>query len=1238
MSHSSLDRTAADPGDDRRRPRLRVVLALLFGLLVSMVPLTVSAASSPATSPSAAGQLVTLFDSMSGERTVKNADSVPVGPSSLGHFRAAMAFTPTVSGLAQVLSMRGRCVIPYPSGTTCQGFGKVTIQADAGGRPSGRILGAMGFYLADSLSNGSPVKKECGTISPAPNLTAGTKYWAVMTSDDQIGWDQWKEDQAEVLQTLNDNPWEESFNPKTLALRIDSGSDVCVSVAVPNPSPGTTVADMFARTNSTTFNTITMSNSGVVPLTLSGATFTGADAGVFSLLDSEPGALAHPFPFPRQVGVGGVSILYVACKGGTVEKMYRASLTLETSDPAMPKVTYPVECLVDNTPPTVGFTIPQADGLAGWFKTSPVPLTVYTNDPPANLVTFVSCSDGNPGTWGPKSAATSILSASVVGEGAHTVSCSARDIAGNWSGGYPLNFKIDSQPPVAVPTVTPAPTADGWNNSAATLTFACSDPVPGSGVSQPASGGGTVSTETAGTNFTSSGCTDVAGHVATPLTVTVRVDSTPPAIEGATVTPAPNGSGWNNTDVSVSFTCVDKGAVQSGIKSSPAAVAVKDNTPGWVVSAKAADCVDKAANKAPAGTTKTVKIDKTAPSTDVDSGPALVTTSASATFKYHGSDSLSGVAKFECRLDGGAFSACPATGKTYSGLAEGAHSFDVRAFDVAGNQDGTPATMAWTIDTSAPETSVMSSPDAVTSATSATITYRDDGSAGAGYECRLDDAVFQTCPAAGVSYTNLAAGGHRFEVRAVDAVGNVDSSPAVATWTIDLVAPDSTIANGPSAQTRAAEASFTFDAVDTGGSTVAGYQCRLDAGTFEDCASPFTVTGLTRTAHTFQVRALDRVGNVESTPAEHSWTVLAFFAADDTATALEDTAVAIDVAGNDVAAPGTQLTLAPTGPSSAMGGAVSANENGTLQYVPPADFHGTDTFAYTFSNGTDTSEATVTVTVATVNDRPTFTPGGAVTVNEDAAAYRGAWASGISAGPTEVGQHVRFVIDGLTNPQLFSEAPALSATGDLTFTPARNANGTATITARLVDDGGRANGGVDASEPVEFTIRVNAVNDAPTIAVAPVVTCANTSATLQVRVSDVDSNLSTLGVSPAVSDRQVRASSAGTGSLRRVTISGLNHATRPMLTVRVTDGSGSASTAVGVVVGTDRGERLSGSAGSNLIFGRGGSDTLNGAGGNDLICGGAGADRMSGGPGSDVCDGGSGTDRATACERKIRVP
>ena len=57
--------------------------------------------------------------------------------------------------------------------------------------------------------------------------------------------------------------------------------------------------------------------------------------------------------------------------------------------------------------------------------------------------------------------------------------------------------------------------------------------------------------------------------------------------------------------------------------------------------------------------------------------------------------------------------------------------------------------------------------------------------------------------------------------------------------------------------------------------------------------------------------------------------------------------------------------------------------------------------------------------------------------------------------------------------------PAVSPTGTLTYTTAPNANGSATVSVVLKDNGGTANGGVDTSAPQTFTITVNPVNDAP---------------------------------------------------------------------------------------------------------------------------------------------------------------
>ena len=56
-------------------------------------------------------------------------------------------------------------------------------------------------------------------------------------------------------------------------------------------------------------------------------------------------------------------------------------------------------------------------------------------------------------------------------------------------------------------------------------------------------------------------------------------------------------------------------------------------------------------------------------------------------------------------------------------------------------------------------------------------------------------------------------------------------------------------------------------------------------------------------------------------------------------------------------------------------------------------------------------------------------------------------------------------------------------TGDLTYTPSADANGSATITLNLTDDGGTTNGGVDTSADQNFTINVTAVNDVPSFTV-----------------------------------------------------------------------------------------------------------------------------------------------------------
>ncbi|MFO1495720.1 MAG: Ig-like domain-containing protein [Lysobacterales bacterium] len=206
-------------------------------------------------------------------------------------------------------------------------------------------------------------------------------------------------------------------------------------------------------------------------------------------------------------------------------------------------------------------------------------------------------------------------------------------------------------------------------------------------------------------------------------------------------------------------------------------------------------------------------------------------------------------------------------------------------------------------------------------------------------------------------------------------------------------------------------------------------------------------------------------------------------AVNDAYTTLEDTALTVPAPGvlaNDSDPEGNPITAQlVTGPTR---GTLTLNANGGFTYTPNANANGTDTFTYNAFDGQVPSQtpATVTITITPVNDVPVFTAGPNQTVLEDAGAQTvNPWATGVSDGDPEVTQTLTFNVTGNTNPALFSAGPAISPTGALTYTPAANANGTATITLTLSDDGGTANGGVDTSAPQSFTITVTAVNDAP---------------------------------------------------------------------------------------------------------------------------------------------------------------
>lgn len=292
------------------------------------------------------------------------------------------------------------------------------------------------------------------------------------------------------------------------------------------------------------------------------------------------------------------------------------------------------------------------------------------------------------------------------------------------------------------------------------------------------------------------------------------------------------------------------------------------------------------------GAQPTVIVDGTAPQVAITAKPSNPSNVTSPGFGFTANEA----ATFECKLDGEPFAACAAP-KTYTTVANGAHSFAVRAIDTAGNI-GASVSYGWTIDTFAPTTTITQKPTSTSSASSATFAFAASEASSA-FACRLDNGSFSSC-ASPKTYTNLSDGPHTFAVRATDAAGNTGPDVAYG-WTIETRSPTAAVTLAPASLSNTRSATFGFSADEP-----ATFECNLDQRGFEPCSSPATYQGLGDGQHGFGVRARDAVGNF-SAPVSQSWTI-------------------------DATAPETTISSAPkSGTATSATFAFSATEGGTFE-------------------------------------------------------------------------------------------------------------------------------------------------------------------------------------------------------------------------------------------------------------------------------------------------------------------
>ena len=259
------------------------------------------------------------------------------------------------------------------------------------------------------------------------------------------------------------------------------------------------------------------------------------------------------------------------------------------------------------------------------------------------------------------------------------------------------------------------------------------------------------------------------------------------------------------------------------------------------------------------------------PTVTINNKPANPTPETGATFTF---TSNPAGATFQCRIDTEEFASC-VSGINYPGpLTEASHTFQVKATN--GNGTGTPASYAWTIDKTAPNTTISAKPVDPSPGKTSVFRYTSTET-GSKFECKLapTQASFSDCTTQPKIYSNLADGNYTFEVQAKDAAGNTDASPAVYAWEVDnsladTEPPDTAILTKPANPSTSGDAAFTYSSTEPEST----FKCKLDGGGFEACdPGGKSYSGLGDGAHTFQVVAIDSSGNEDESPAGYSWEV-----------------------------------------------------------------------------------------------------------------------------------------------------------------------------------------------------------------------------------------------------------------------------------------------------------------------------------------------------------------------------
>ncbi len=242
--------------------------------------------------------------------------------------------------------------------------------------------------------------------------------------------------------------------------------------------------------------------------------------------------------------------------------------------------------IVDRQAPIISFVSRTPANGNGWNN--------------GNVIVTWSCTDIGPGV------VAASVSQTLSAEGANqSTTGTCEDHAGNTASDTQTGINIDKTAPTIAFVSRTAANSNGWNNGDVTLNWSCADSLSGPSAATVSE---TVSSEGANQSATGT-CQDLADNTASDTQSGINIDTADPTLVFGNASPAANGSGWNNTNVSFSFTTGDN---LSGVDTTnPASSPLVLTAEGPAVTGDVT-VTDKAGNSH-MFTSPAVKIDKTSP-------------------------------------------------------------------------------------------------------------------------------------------------------------------------------------------------------------------------------------------------------------------------------------------------------------------------------------------------------------------------------------------------------------------------------------------------------------------------------------------------------------------------------------------------------------------------------------------------------------------------------------------------